>query len=53
MCDLTIEDIHKIREENYLKTKAMTDEEIIKYTKENAVSVLVRLKNVKRIEVNA
>lgn len=50
MCTLTIEDIHKIREENYLKTKTMTDAEIIKYTKENAVSVLDRLKNIKRVK---
>ena len=32
----TIEDIHRLRYENYMKTKNMTAEEIIEYTNEEA-----------------
>ncbi len=46
MCQLTNEEIHKIREENYEKTKNMTDRELLEYTKEKASKVIERLNDI-------
>lgn len=35
----TIEDIHKIRDENYEKTKNMSNEELIEHTRREAAEV--------------
>ena len=43
MCQLKNDEIHKIREENYERTKNMTDEELLEYTKERASKVIERL----------
>jgi len=46
MCQLKNEEIHKIREENYERTKNMTDKELLEYTKEKASKVIERLNNI-------
>jgi len=45
--DFSIEDIHRIREENYEKTKDMTTEELLAYTKEKAVPALKRIEEIR------
>jgi len=45
--EFSIEDIHRIREENYEKTKDMTPEELIAYTREKAAPGLKRLEELK------
>ena len=41
--DLTIEDIHEIREKNYEETKNMSDRELIEYYNKNGREAAVRL----------
>lgn len=45
MCELTIDEIHAIREENYLRTKDMTDADLLKYTKEQSGSIVKRFRS--------
>ena len=46
MCQLKNDEIHKIREENYEKTKNMTDRELLEYTKKRAAKVIERLNDI-------
>ena len=45
--EFSIEDIHRIREENHERTKHMTTEERIAYTKEQAAPFLKRLEEIR------
>ena len=45
--EFSIEDIHRIREDNYERTKDMTAEELIAYTKEQAAPVLKRIEEIR------
>lgn len=47
MCNLTIDDIHKIREEHYNKTKNMSFEEYKKELKIETAPIIELLKTMK------
>ena len=49
--DLTIEDIHKIREYNYEMTKGMTLEERNQYYKKGAEETLARIEKLKKEKI--
>lgn len=42
--NLTVDEIHAIREENYQKTKNMTEDELIEYTKKESAAIKERLR---------
>ena len=43
-----VDDIHKIRYENYEKTKHLSDKELIAKTEKNAKSVIARIEEIRR-----
>ncbi|MCL1896557.1 MAG: hypothetical protein FWG03_08425 [Clostridiales bacterium] len=45
--EFSIEDIHRIREENYEKTKNMTTEELLAFTKKKAAPALKRIEEIR------
>lgn len=47
--DFTIEDIHKIREYHYEKTKNMSVEEKIKEIRKNALEVETKIKSIRAL----
>ena len=51
MCQLKNDEIHKIREDNYERTKNMTDKELLEYTKERASKVIERLIDIMKEKV--
>jgi len=45
---LSIEEIHKIRYDNYEKTKGFSHEELMEYTKKETAEIKEQLKNLKK-----